>query len=130
MPEEGVEVVRRWFAALRDGDPAPEMCLADIEIGNWAESPVPGPYRGHDGVRRWWQDLDDSIDDVRFELESLEAIDESRTLTIQRLVGRFRHMDMEVDWRWGSIVTVRDGKIAGAVGYRTPAQAREAAGLE
>ena len=123
-------MVRRWFAALNQGDPAPEMCDPGIEISNWAESPVPGPYTGPDGVRRWWQDLDDSIAGVRFELASLELIDENRVLTIQRLIGVFRYMEMEVDWRWGSIIAVRDGKIANAVGYRTADEARRAAGLD
>lgn len=38
--------------ALERGDPAPELCDPEIQITNWAESPVTGPYHGHEGLRR------------------------------------------------------------------------------
>ena len=129
MSEESVEVVRRWFGALQEGDPAPEMCDPEVEITNWAEFPVRGPYRG-DGVRRWWDDVADVFDEFRWELQSLEAIDAQSCLTIQRLAGRFRHTGIETDFAWGAIVSVRDGKVLSAIGYPSPRQARRAAGLD
>ena len=47
----------------------------------------------------------------------------------ERISGRSRHTGIETDAAWGSIITVRDGKILSAVGYSTPRQARHAAGL-
>jgi hypothetical protein len=64
--DENVETIRRWFAALQQGDPAPEMCDPEIEIRNWAESPIPGPYVGHEGVQQWWDDVSDAFDEVHF----------------------------------------------------------------
>lgn len=104
------------------------MCDPQIEISNWAESPVPGPYLGHDGVRQWWQDVSDSFSDVRFEVQAVERIDDERVLTSQRLVGTFRLTGIELDHLWGSIISVRDGKILSAVGYISPSRARRAAG--
>jgi len=127
---ESLEIVRRWFRALEKGDPAPEMCDSEIEISNWAESPIPGPYHGHDGVQRWWEELGDVFEQLHWEPQSIEAIDEQRCLTVQRLVGRFRHTGIETDAAWGAIVTVRQGKILSAVGYASPRQARHAAGLD
>lgn len=124
-----VEVVRGWFAALERGDPAPEMCDPEVEIRNWAQSPIPGPYLGHDGVLRWWQDVADAFEEVRFELIDVEEIDECRCLTVQRLVGRFRATGIEVDGAWGAVVTVRQGRIQSAVGYASPRSAKRAAGL-
>jgi ketosteroid isomerase-like protein len=129
VSEDSVEIVRRWFDALADGDPAPEICDPEIEIQNWAESPLPGPYFGHDGLRQWWGDVADAFEDVHFELLDIETIDEHRCLTVQRLVGRFRTTGIVVDGAWGAIVTVRDGRILSAVGYATPKRARHAAGL-
>jgi ketosteroid isomerase-like protein len=120
-------VVRRWFDALEQGDPAPELCDPEIEIRNWAEAPITGPYFGHEGVHRWWSDVADAFEDVRFELLELTPVDETRCVTVQRLVGRFRLTGIDVDGAWGAIVTVRDGKILSAVGYATPGRAKKAA---
>jgi len=127
--EARIEVVRRWFEGLRRGDPGPDLCNPEIEIVNWAESPIPGPYHGHDGVRRWWADVDEAFENVRFELLEVVEVDDHRVVTVQRLAGRFRLTGIDVDWTWGSIVGVRDGEIASATGYMTPGRAKRAAGL-
>ena len=130
MSDESVETVRRWFNALAEGDPAPEICDPEIEIRNVDEFPIPGPYFGHDGLTQWWSDVADAFEEVHFELQDIEAIDEQRCLTVQRLVGKFRTTGIEVDGGWAAIVTVRNGRILSAVGYATPRRARRAAGLE
>jgi ketosteroid isomerase-like protein len=130
VSEENVAVVRRWFDALEEGDPAPELCDPEVEISNWAESPVTGPYRGHDGVRRWWDDVADAFEELQWELQSIEPVDEQRCVTVQRIAGRFRHTGIETDFAWGAIITVRDGKILSAHGHASPRRARRAGGLE
>jgi ketosteroid isomerase-like protein len=130
VSEESIEVVRRWFDALEEGNPAPEMCDPEIEITNWAESPVTGPYRGHEGVARWWEDVADAFQEFRWELKSIEAVDDRRCVTVQRIAGRFRHTGIDLDFAWGAIITVRDDKILSAVGYASPRRARRAAGLD
>jgi ketosteroid isomerase-like protein len=127
---ENVETVKRWFDALQQGDPAPEMCDPEIEIRNWAESPIPGPYVGLEGVRQWWDDVSDAFEDVHLELLDVEPIDDVRCLTVQRLVGTFRLTGIEVNGAWGAIISVRQGKILSAIGYATPRRARRAAGLD
>ena len=130
MSDDAVAIVRRWFDALQQGDPAPELCDPEIEIRNWAEFPIPGPYHGHDGLQRWWDDVADAFEELQWTLSSVEPIDEDRCLTVQRIAGRFRHTRIETDGAWGAIVTVRNGRILSAVGYSTPRRARRAAGLE
>jgi ketosteroid isomerase-like protein len=127
---DNVETIRGWFDALRRGDPAPEMCDPEIEIRNWAEAPITGPYHGHDGVQRWWDDVSEAFDEVHFELLDVEPIDDVRCLTVQRLVGNFRLTGIEVSGAWGAIISVREGKILSAIGYATPRRARQAAGLD
>jgi ketosteroid isomerase-like protein len=122
-----VAVVTRWFDALAQGDPAPELCHPEIEIRNWAEAPITGPYYGHEGLHQWWNDVADAFDDVHFELLEATPIDDTRCVTVQRLVGRFRLTGIDVNGAWGAIVTVRDGKILSAMGYATPGRAKKAA---
>ena len=130
MSEDAVSIVRRWVAALERGEPAPELCDPEIEIRNWDDAPITGPYYGHEGVHQWWADVADAIDDLRFELEHIEEIDEHRALTIQQLAGRFRLTGIEVRGAWAAIVTVRYGTVLKAIGYASPRRARRAAGLD
>ena len=130
MGDEVAETAGRWLAALERGDPAPEMCDPDVVITNWAESPIPGPYVGLDGVRRWWNDMTEVVDNGRFKICEIEQIDDRRALSTQRLIGTFRASGIEFDFLWGSVISVRDGKILSATGYISPEAAREAAGLE
>jgi ketosteroid isomerase-like protein len=129
MSAENVELVRRWFAGLQRGDPSPGLCHREILIRNWDDSPIPGPYRGHDGLQRWWQDFAEVLEDVRLELKEAIDLDEERVVTAQHVVGRFRLTGIEVDGPFGAIVTVRDGKVYSAIGYATPGRAKKAAGL-
>ena len=71
MEAAPVEVARRWFDALAQGDPAPDLCDPEIEIRNWDEAPITGPYHGHEGLQQWWDDVADAFEDVRFELLAL-----------------------------------------------------------
>jgi ketosteroid isomerase-like protein len=129
MSRETAETVRQWFGRLADGDAGADLCSAEVRIDNVAEFPITGPYHGHDGVRRWWSDLRDAIDELRIELEELVEVDDERVLTTQRMVGRFRHTGIELDALWASIVWVRRGKIVRAAGHSSRRGAFRAAGL-
>ena len=134
MSQENVEIlVRRWFDRLAAGDPAPELCHGEIEIRNWAESPVPGPYTGHSGVQAWWgavNDPDIGVEIQMFKLEEIVPVDNKCVVTIQRATGRGRYSGFEVDQQWGSVITVEDGRIRSAVGFASPEAALKAAGLQ
>jgi ketosteroid isomerase-like protein len=130
MSAQNVELVRRWFDGLQRGELSPEICHPDLLIRNWDEAPVRGPYRGHDGLRQWWSDFSDAFDGVHMELKEAIDLDHERVVTTQHVVGRFRTTGIEVDGPFGSIITVRDGRILSAIGYASPGQAKKAAGLK
>jgi ketosteroid isomerase-like protein len=127
MSAEDVELVVRWFKGLGQGELTPEICDPEIVIRNWDESPVRGPFHGHEGLGQWWADLADAIEEMHFELNEATDLGDGRVLTTQQIVGRFRLTGIELDFPWGSIVTVREGKILSATGYATPGQAARAA---
>jgi ketosteroid isomerase-like protein len=129
MAAEDLKLVRRWFAALERGEPAPELCHEEIEIRNSERFPLRGPYRGHEGLRRWWSDFAEVIEDARFELREMVDLGDGEVFTSQSVRGRFRLTGIDLEGPFGSIVTVRDGKILSAVGYASPGEARKAAGL-
>jgi ketosteroid isomerase-like protein len=129
MSEENVQLVTRWFEGLQEGELRPELCHAEFEIRNWDELPVRGPYHGHAGLRQWWDDFADAFEDVRLELRDLVVVDAERVVADVRIVGRFRLTGIDVDAPFGSVITVRDGKILSAFGYASPGRAKKAAGL-
>lgn len=129
MQEANVEVVRRWISGLAQGELSPEICDEEILIRNWDEAPIRGPYHGHAGVRQWWADFVEAFEDVRIELKEAIGVDDERVVTSQHIVGRFRLTGIDVDGPFGSVVTVRDGKIASVIGYASPGRAKKAAGL-
>jgi ketosteroid isomerase-like protein len=131
MSQENVEVVALWIRRLSErGEPPRELCDDEIEIRNVAGLPLPGPYRGYDGARQWASDIFEVIEGSRVELEeSIEANDGETVVTMQRLLGRARHSQIEIDYPWAAVWAVRDGLILRAQGYATWTEALEAAGL-
>jgi ketosteroid isomerase-like protein len=129
VPSEDVRLVREWFEGFERAELGLHICDPEIEIRNWAEFPITGPYRGHEGVRHWWDDIDEAFDELQWELLDLIDAGDGRVVTIQRFRGRFRLTGLETNFAWGAVITVREGKIASAHGYPSPRRAKEAAGL-
>ena len=130
MSAENVELVRRWFEGLQKGELSPEICDQEILIRNWDESPVRGPYTGHAGLRQWWSEFADVIEDAHLDLKEVIRVDDERTVCTVHVVGRFRATEIPVDGPFGAVVTVRDGKILSAIGHASPGRAKKAAGLK
>jgi hypothetical protein len=86
-------------------------------------------------VRRWFEglgrgELTLEICDPEIEIRDwLIDVGDDRVVTVQRFVGRFRLTGIEVDFVWGAVVTISEGRIASAIGYPSPGRAKKAAGL-
>ena len=117
MGELNRDVVVRWAEAIRRGNLAEELWDPDLEIVNAKGWALESTYRGYDGLRRWWADLAEAFSDFAMEVEEITPLDEERFLTVQRFVGRFRHTEIPFDAEWASVITVRAGRIAQAMGY-------------
>ena len=126
-----MEVVQLWWTGFNEHRMPPlDLCDERIEIGMLREFPVQGPYHGHDGVRRWVQDMFEVIDEPRIELvEIIDAEDGETVVTVQRALGRMRHTQLEADYRWATVWTAKAGNVLRAQAYATKAEALEAAGL-
>jgi ketosteroid isomerase-like protein len=71
-------------------------------------SPFPGTYRGHDGLRRWTQDLFSDLRNAR--LDVLEVIEDGDLMAVRmKLTAIGRASGIEGSFEWGSLVSVRDG---------------------
>jgi ketosteroid isomerase-like protein len=131
MSQENVEAILRGFDAfnaddldrfLDECDPEVELYSRFVEVG--------GVYRGYVGIRRWHQDLIDTWEYLRLELERLIDVDDQTVAALLVLYGKGRASGVEVRQEIAHVVTLRAGKIARLVVYTDRAEALEAVGLE
>ena len=76
MSQENVELTRRAYEAFNRRDWAAFIALMDdgVEVGT-RQVAIEGSYpRGHEGVRRWWNDLFDAFPDYTAAAEELRDL--------------------------------------------------------
>jgi ketosteroid isomerase-like protein len=129
MSQQNLAIVRRAFEEMTSDDLEGGVWHPDVEIINAEGWVIETTYHGHEGLRRWWDDLAEAFGDFSIVLEDAMEVDEERVLTTQRWVARFRTTDIPFDGRWASILWVRDGKVVRAQGHLTKRRALRAAGL-
>ncbi len=129
MSQENVEIVRRWGEAIERGEFAEALWAPDLEIVNAKGWALEATYHGHEGLRRWWSDLEEAFSDFAMRVEEISPVDGENFLTVQRFIGHFRQTGIRFDAPWASVVTVKGGRITRAVGYMSKRLALEAVGL-
>jgi ketosteroid isomerase-like protein len=117
VSEGNVELHRRSVSAFNSRDADAYVALADpqIELHSVFAAVGGASYRGRDGVRAWFQDLEDVWGpEVRFQVDEYFDLGE-RTLAIGSLHGRGQQSGAEVTLTGFQAITWRDGQ---AVYYR------------
>jgi ketosteroid isomerase-like protein len=130
MSQENVEIVRRGYDALNHGDIEGMIKTADPQV-RWDVSQRvfnPAVYEGHDGIRRFVEEIDEVWEDFR--LEPLEFIDAGDKVVVSHLVrGRGKGSGVEVELPSTNVYSLRNGKVIETRMYREHGEALEAAGL-
>jgi ketosteroid isomerase-like protein len=131
MSQENVEIVRQVFDAFNSEDIARILAFThpelEAEIGPEI-SAEPDTYRGHDGMRRYFQTFEDAMDEIRFQPERFWDAGESVVVAL-RLTAKGRQTSIPVEQRSAGVWTIRDGKVAGVRAYASTTEALDAAGL-
>ncbi len=107
------------FLAFIDPDVRFTPLQAEMEGG--------GEYVGHDGVRRWWENLLSVFPDLQVEIDQVRGLGDM-TVSQLRLRGQGKGSDAPLDqsdWQTGEW---RDGRAIWWRTFRTAAEALEAAG--
>ncbi len=128
MAGQPVDVVRRVYEALARGDRATVLDLYDPDI-EWHTAGTPvgqvtggRVMRGHDDLRRFFQEIYEVFAGVRYDLEEVFAAG-PQVISVVTMRGRGRASGADVEEpQWG-LWTVRDGKVTRVVWFRS----REAA---
>ena len=130
MSQAPLDVVRRGYAALNEGDVDRALVDIDPEI-EWKTYLVPGPgggtYHGHDGVRELWRDVRTVFGDYR---NDPEEVFEAGAKVISRVCirGRGAKSGAEVEARIFHVFTFRDGRILRVESFEDREEALRAAG--
>lgn len=131
MGRDHLDVVRRFFDARNQRDIGAMLdCLhPDAEFDLTASrSPYRGTYRGHDEIRRAFEDVFEAWAD--FEMALDDPLERGEEVVVSVLVSvRGRASGAPWEGQGANIFTVTDGKIARFRLFQTREEALEAAGL-
>ncbi len=132
MPQENVEIVRRVNAAINSGHMGRVLALLDpgFETSVGPElSPEPDAYRGHDGVRRYFDSFREAMDQIRFDPTGFREAGTSVVVAL-RLSAKGRFTGIHVEQHIGQVWTIHDGKAIQLQSYTSYREALEVVGLE
>ena len=132
MSQENVEIVRRLYDTAHktgwDDVIASPVIHDDAEL-TFKVGPQAGTHKGREQVRAAFNDILEGFE--TWIVEPLELI-ESGDRVVAIINNRLRPKggtSGEFEYRNGFVWTLRDGRIRSVVGYPTPEEALEAAGL-
>ncbi len=128
MPQRLSELAEVAYAALSDDDLAGFLAVVDDEVEfRSLVAEIDGRhYKGHEGVREWWDSVAVAMGGLRFEPVEVHDhgpsgyVELSVTATISGVV---------VTQRMWQAVRLRDGRAIWWATFRSEAEAREAIGL-
>ena len=128
MSQDNVEILNNAFAAINRSDLSGLLSLTDseVEFHSLIAEAEGQTYRGHDGVREWWEQVKGSLGGLRFEAEAIRS--EGEWAVVKVLVTS-RMDDVAVPQRMWQASRARNGKAIWWGIYRTEVEALKAAGL-
>lgn len=98
----------------------------DVEFTSMVAEAEGTTFRGHDGVRAWWQTIRDAFQDVRWELLDFRGSGD-RGVSHFRMAGTLGSVPVE-QTMWQA-VKLRDGRAFWWGNFRTEREALDAVGL-
>jgi hypothetical protein len=131
MSQENVDLVRRAHEAFNRRELAAFLAMHHTEVEFVPyEVAVQGgqPYRGHEGVRAWWEESLGVLPDLRSELDEVRDLG-SRLFVRGHLSGQGAGSGASFKRPLWQAAECRDGLIAWWRAFGTEAEALEAAGL-
>jgi ketosteroid isomerase-like protein len=134
MSQDDVDIARRLLHAWsrRDVDAAIDLLHEDIE---WRPALTAGSlegtvYRGPDGVRAWFRELDDVWAELSYEIDEVRDVGEGRVVMLGHFHAVGRESGVTIDQAQGFVFTMVGGRVARALSLASQQDALEAAGLQ
>ena len=129
-----MEIVRRLVPAIRSGaaDETAERLVAlsdaDLEFTSRIAAVEGRTYRGHDGVRAYFEDMAEAWQEWRSELEEISEVGPDTVLAdiVIRATGK---SGVDIETRSTVIFVLSSGRLLRVHSYPSRQEALEAAGL-
>ena len=130
MSHENVELVHRLAEAWNRSDVEAVLALFDseCEVVFPPEVPEPGPFYGHEELRRWAEGFLAAWEFHHSEVREIVEAGES-VVAVLHLVGRGIGSGVEMDETNAHLFTIRQGRIVRWQNFNERADALQAAGL-
>jgi hypothetical protein len=132
MSQLNVDMVYRAIGAFNRRELDAFLALMDpaVEFAPY-EALVQGgnPYRGHDGVRRWWEESFAVLPDLNAEIHEVRDLGDF-TFVGGRLRGHGAGSGARIEREMWLAIEWRDGREVSWAGYGSKAEALEAAGFQ
>jgi ketosteroid isomerase-like protein len=129
MSRQNLEVVKRAISAInaRDVDAYLSVCTSDFELINPVAA-IEGPNRGEEGVRSFFDGIDEATRKFELEVERLEPLGADRvlarlTLHLETKGGYLQRQPLT------NLYEIEDGRLSRVRVFVDRAEALEAAGL-
>jgi len=131
MSEQNAEIVRRIYGLLNRGDAEGviELCDDDFLMDMTERVFNPDIYRGHDGIRRFYDGVRDAWASYQWDVEETRITDDT-VVAMLHCEGQSREGGPGVDWRVAWLWKLRRGRAVSVRFYRHRAEALKAAGLQ
>lgn len=129
MSEADVELMRRGFEAFQEEgvEGLVRFIHPDFEMTTPAGlAAEPDTYRGHDGMRRYFDSFYEVMDDIRFDVLGFEDLGSGRVLVPAVLKARGKTTGIEVEQQIAPVWEVRDGLASYCHVFATPEEGRAA----
>ena len=128
MSKENVETVRTGYAAFHRGDIDELLATIhpEVEFTSLIAEAEGETFHGHDGVRRWWEEVVLPLGGLQAELEEIRDFGD---IVVVRVLGTYRPRGVEVHQTVWHVLRFRDGRASWWQFCRTEEEALEAAGL-
>ena len=134
MSQQNVEIVRRGLEAWQRDDFESWLSGIDPDV-EWLTAVERGlgragsVYRGHEGMREFWNLWRTEVDDFWTEAEEIRDLGDDRVLYLGHIRFRGPASGIMVESQLANVKTLRDGKIVRSEDYLSHKEALEAAGL-
>jgi ketosteroid isomerase-like protein len=125
VANENRQIVERGFAAFNEGGVEGILPLIhpDFEAVTPPElASEPDTYRGHDGVRRWFDSFDDVMDEIRWEARGFRELGD-RVIVEFTLHARGKTTGLDFGQDAVMVWELRDGKAVRLSLYTTVEEA-------
>jgi ketosteroid isomerase-like protein len=128
VPAENVDLVRRLFEAVAEGGfgAGGAFLHPDFEMTQLPMHPEAGTYRGGPAAGQSMEEWMRSFEEFRWDAEEFIDVGD-RVVVVVRERGRGRGGGAELDHRYGTVCTVRDGMVVSLGWFHDKDQALEAA---